>query len=506
MPALKSSGSSRRSKSAPAWGGVVICAAVLSLISAAAIFFVQQEGTALFYGDAAAHLNIARRLFDGRNPGYEQIGTVWLPLPHLLMMPFAKVDAWWQSGLAGAIPAGIAWVFAGTFLFATLRRTFGHEAAIAGTAVFATQPNLLYLQSTPMTESIFFACALGMLLFSVRLAETESPLDAALAGLCGCAASLTRYEGWILIPIVGLYILFAGGSRRWACAFTYGLVAAIGPLYWLAHNQIMYSDWLEFYRGIGSAKDIQKRIPYPGAHDWIAASRQFAYAVKAVCGLPLIILAALGIFPALLRRAWWPVAFCLASPLFYIWSLQSGDTPIYIPEIFPFSHYNSRYALAALPLFIICSAALASYLPRFRWAIPVIALTWFVFQPITVKREGEVNSESRREWTRQVATLLKDQYQPGTGILMPFGDLTGILQQAGIPIREAIHQGDKLEFDRATARPDLFLDSAWVIAQSADKASGAMARARAMSLHYRCVKLISLKHAPVIEVWRRYGP
>ena len=102
--------------------------------------------------------------------------------------------------------------------------------------------------------------------------------------------------------------------------------------------------------------------------------------------------------------------------------------------------------------------------------------------------------------------LLKQEYQPGTGILMPFGDLTGILQEAGIPIRECVHQGDKLEFDRATARPDLFLDTAWVIAQSGDRASNAMARARAMGMPYRCVKLISLPYSPVLEVWRRVSP
>lgn len=497
MPASKTSGSSPRSKRP-----IFLCAALLSLISAAAVAFIQWDGTALHYGDAAAHLNIARRLFDGRNPGYEQIGTVWLPLPHLLMMPFATNNQLWHSGLAGAIPAAIAWVIAGTFLFATLRRLFGDHGALAGAAVFATQPNLLYLQSTPMTESIFFASALGLLLFTVRLKASNSSTDAFLAGLCGCAASLTRYEGWILLPAAGLYVLATCGLRL---CLTFSTVAAIGPLFWFGHNQFLYSDWLEFYRGMGSAKDIQKQAPYPGSHDWLAAARQFAYAIKAVCGWPLILIAALGVIPALIRRAFWPFAFAAVSPLFYIWSLQSGDTPIFIPEVFPFSHYNSRYALAPLPLFAICTAALASMLPRITWALPAIALSWFAFEPVIVKREGAVNSESRRAWTAEVATMLKKEYDPGTGILMPFGDLTAILEQASIPIAESIHQGDKLEFDCATARPDLFLDTAWVIAQYGDKASGAMARARALGLPYRCVKLISLKHAPVIEVWRRSG-
>lgn len=505
MPATKNSASSRHSKSFTSLGEFLLCAVALLLVSSAAVFYVQREGTALHYGDAAAHLNIARRLWDGRNPGYEQIGTVWLPFPHVLMWPFSRVDAWWQNGLAGALPAAAMWILAGLFLFATARRLFGAAAAAIAVAVYATQPNLLYLQSTPMTESTFFACALGMLYFSVRLADHPSAGNAIACGIAGCLGTLTRYEGWVLLPFVGLYILLATGRQRWSCLALFALFAGSGPLYWLGHNQVIYSDWLEFYRGVGSAKDIQKQAPYPGAHDAWMALRQFAYAVKAVEGVPLIILGLSGAAVALWRRQYWPVCFGLISPLFYIWSLRSGDTPIFIPEVFPFSHYNSRYALAPLPLFLVGIAAWASLLPRLRYGLPLIALSWFVIHPVIVKREGTVNSEGRRQWTLQVATILKDHYQPGTGIWMPFGDLTAILQQAGIPIREAIHQGDKLEFERNCARPDLFLDTAWVIAQSGDRASAAMARARAMGMPYRCVKLIGVPHSPVIEVWQRFG-
>jgi len=36
----------------------------------------------LNYGDAVAHLNIARRVFDSRIPRFSELGSVWLPLPH----------------------------------------------------------------------------------------------------------------------------------------------------------------------------------------------------------------------------------------------------------------------------------------------------------------------------------------------------------------------------------------------------------------------------------------
>src|SRR6266849_5290636 len=95
MPALKNSASSRLSSAA-----VVL---LLAVIGAAAARWCLARGYTLYYGDAEAHLNIARRILDSRTPGPEQIGTVWLPLPHVLMAPLVMRDDWWRSGAAGVI-------------------------------------------------------------------------------------------------------------------------------------------------------------------------------------------------------------------------------------------------------------------------------------------------------------------------------------------------------------------------------------------------------------------
>ncbi|MGH9651613.1 MAG: hypothetical protein ACRD3I_14240, partial [Terriglobales bacterium] len=58
-----------------------VLAAAASLL---AFVYVLRRDELLLYGDAVAHLNIARRVFDSRTPGLLQLGTVWLPLPHLL--------------------------------------------------------------------------------------------------------------------------------------------------------------------------------------------------------------------------------------------------------------------------------------------------------------------------------------------------------------------------------------------------------------------------------------
>src|SRR5580698_5547972 len=116
--------------------------AALGLLSAAAVLFVHYQGWTLYYGDADAHLMIARRILDSQTPGFEQIGSGWLPLLHLLIVPFVRVDAWWRNGLAGAIPPAICFVIGGSFFFAAARRIFDSTvAAIAAVALFALNPN-----------------------------------------------------------------------------------------------------------------------------------------------------------------------------------------------------------------------------------------------------------------------------------------------------------------------------------------------------------------------------
>ena len=87
-----------------------------------------------------------------------------------------------------------------------------------------------------MTEALFFVALMAALYFTVRFRETQALGAAAGAGVAACAATLTRYEGWFLIPFVALYFLLAparDGSPRRCCS---ARSLPLGPLYWLAHN------------------------------------------------------------------------------------------------------------------------------------------------------------------------------------------------------------------------------------------------------------------------------
>ena len=520
---------------------LLVAIAALIALSIGATSYCLQHSYILYYGDAEAHLNIARRILDSRTPGPEQLGTVWLPLPHLLMIPTVMRDAWWRSGLGGAIPSMVCFVAAGAFLFAAARRAYGSAvAAFAALAIFALNPNMLYLQSTPMTEPLFLASLMALLWATLWFRDSQSIWAILIAGVASNAASLTRYEGWFLIPFVALYLLFIA-KRKWH-AILFGAIAALAPISWLAHNLFYYGNPLEFYNGPWSAMAIYKRAlaggmqPYPGDHDWRVAFEYYFAAARLVAGWPVLIVGTAGLIVALWKRAWWPIFLLALPPAFYIWSLHSSGTPIFIPTLWPHSYYNTRYAIAVLPLMAFSIGALAKWgadpLVRARspdrasdstgqadqgigrgpgGPPPVIAMiiaaaiaatAWIGGPPICWK-ESEVNSTARRAWTSEAAKFLAENYQHGSGIMFPFGDMTGVLREAGIPLHEGMHEGNGAAWTAATIRPDLFLQEQWIIGFAGDEATTAALRADRRGRHYQLMKRIVTKGAPVVEIWKR---
>jgi len=501
------------------WIELTLVFVALAAIAAFATVYVNHSGWTLYYGDAEAHLNIARRIVDARRPGYNQIGTVWLPLPHWLMLPLVRNDRLWRSGLAGAIPASACFVCAGVFLYAAIRSATGSwAAALASLGLLAFNPNLLYLQATPMTEAFFLAALMALLYFTIVFRETQSLAAVAGAGLASVAASLTRYEGWFLIPFVAAYFLIAGRRHRIGSTLLFCSIAALAPLYWFAHNWWVYSNLFEFFNGPYAAMSIYRRAlaqnmaPYRGDHDWRAAWLYFRTAVEMCAGWAALAIGIAGLAGVILRRIFWPVLLVALPPVFYIWSMHSGGTPIYVPTLWPFSYYNTRYALAALPLIAIAGGCLVLVVAE-RWrpwlaaAILIAAATpWLIRrQPSdwVCWKESQINSLARRAWTQTAAQALTPAYRSG-GIITSFGDLIGILRAAGIPIREALYDDAGPQWAAATLRPDLFLHAEWAVAIAGDTVATAVQRSAFQhGPRYYLVRAIHVKGAPVIEIYKR---
>lgn len=501
---MKSSGVSLRSD-------LLAVAVCLILLAAVSVGYFASHGYVLYYGDAQAHLNISRSIFDSRTPGPDQVGSVWLPVLHVICIPLVGIDALWSSGLAGSLPVALFLVAAGLFLYLTAREVYA--APLSGAVAllcFVLNPNILYLGSIPMTEVVFLA-ELSLFLYSfAKYRSSNRKIYLAAALIASWLMSLTRYDGWFLLPFEAIWL--AAVTRRWRISvlFIFGLLACLAPLAWIAHNWYWTGNALDFYNGPYSAKAIQGNRPYPGFRDWPVAALYFADAAELCSGWGLTVVGLLGLVCALLRKqSRWPAVFLLLTPLFYVWSIHSSGNPIHVPNLYPFSYYNTRYGVIAVLLFAFCAGALADRLSasRRKWALgtPLIAILPWMLQPGPEHwicwKESQVNSVARRAWTARAASYLRDHYRAGEGILTDFGDSTGIYCRARIPLKQTLHIGNNQQWYATTTRPDLSHPTSWAIAPEGDSLYHDLTRSGGRT--YEPVFQISVPGAPPLQIFTR---
>jgi hypothetical protein len=481
------------------------------LLSFVALLLSFSRGYLLLYGDAVAHLGIARRILDSRNPGLIQLGGVWLPLPHLLMLPFVQKLEWWQNGLAGAWPSLICYIASVAGLYRLARHLLMPRWAIAATAFYALNPNLLYLSTTAMTEPLFLALLIWTAPLTVEcVAAIRAARHAVVArrlilvSVFILAAVYTRYDGWVLGATVWCVLTFTlacyrGVWRRVISSFVvFTLLVIAGPISWLAYNQHFFHDPLDFIRGPYSASAIEKKTAAPGLehyHGWHSPFWAFVYYTRTAqvdaafweTGFLVMAAAIGGVVLAIRRRLALP-ALLLWLPLpFYIYSIAYGSVPIFIPQLWPHSYYNSRYGMEMLPALALF-AFVAVQWAEGRWSSsqplvkrlmqPVVLLlialntVGMMYRTPLVLKEAINNSTTRVGFESALARQLL-AFPKGSVILMYNSDHVGALQYAGIPLRQTINEGDYDSFQAALAAPAEH--AAYVVAIAGDPVSTAVA-------------------------------
>src|ERR1041385_3989569 len=121
---------------------VVILTVVLYTVSAFAYLYYLQNSLGLSYNDARSHLDIGRRVVEGLKPGLAQLGSVWLPLTHLLMVPTIWNDFMWHSGLSGALQSMVSYVLTAYLIFSFLKHLgVGLLGRVVAVVLFALNLN-----------------------------------------------------------------------------------------------------------------------------------------------------------------------------------------------------------------------------------------------------------------------------------------------------------------------------------------------------------------------------
>ncbi|PYX29736.1 MAG: hypothetical protein DMG80_13875 [Acidobacteria bacterium] len=487
-----------------------LVAAVATAVSLLSFLYYFQRGEILLYGDAVAHINIARRVFDSQTPGLLQLGTVWLPLPHLLMIPFLVSDWMWRSGVGGSIPSMVAYVLCVMGIFRLARDMFadhegtrrrGRLAAWVAALVYGGNPNIIYLQTTTMTEPLYLAFFIWTVVYVAdfsRAVRSSTPgltdKNAAARPLSRCAlclagAELTRYDGWFLAAVIGAVVFFLL-LRKWndqafrRLALKFLVAIALAPLLWLAYNAAVYGNPLEFANGPYSAKAIEQRTArpgypaHPGAGNVVMATSFFLKAAqlnmaRGNWGRLWLAIALAGLFLVFRLRASRVVLLLWTPVVFYALSIAYSGIPLFLPTWWPFTWYNLRYGLQFLPLFavsaaLIVLAPIATAAPEGaieerrlmpslkRWpdtnqvlrGVPAVVLAIVGLSYVFVWRAGPlcfkeawVNSRTKLTLESSVAKAVSTLPVNST-YLMYIGDHVGVFQQAGLPLRQVINEGN----------------------------------------------------------------
>jgi len=419
---------------------------------------------------------------------------VWLPLPHLLIMPFIVSKHMWQTGAGGSIPSMAGFVLGVLGIFRLVRTILKRDGEADGTApvvawaaviLYMANPNLIYMQATAMGESLYLALFIWAV---VHFAEFSAGNTKALTrcGLCLIGACLTRYDGWFLaaVLVVGVLLLKsrlskeskdrgprASGLPRRGAVVRFVLLAAAAPVFWLAYNAIVYRNPLEFANGPYSAKAIEQQTATlnPAKGNLVAAGSYFLKAAELNVGnsrWPGRLWLALALLGS--AAAWFEcrqrVALLLWVPLpFYALSIAYMSVPIFVPAWWPFSNYNVRYGLQLLPAFAVFAPIAISFLVRSaaklprvqdslrRWAgaatmLGTLFLATLSYGPIwrsdpICYREAAINMRGLAALDREVADWIKT-FPPNSTILMYLGQHSGAAEQARVDLKRIIYEGN----------------------------------------------------------------
>jgi hypothetical protein len=340
---------------------------MLIILSAGAWVYYFINDLTLSYNDARSHLNISRRVVDSLQPGFTQIGSVWLPLPHILSLPTIWNDFMYRSGLSGSLVSMLAFI-GSTLFIGKIVRLLGLDYKAAGVAmlVFALNPNMLFMQTTPMTESLMLFTSLGAIFYFLKWVQFNTVPSLVISGVFVSAAVLTRYDGWFLWAFLSFAVLCIslmkfGRKRAEAYTILFTSLGLFGISLWVLWNWLIFHDPFFFLNGPFSAKAQQDVLLREGrlltAYNLPLSISTYFLAIKNNASLIVTIMGSVGILAIAFSRLHLAIKIALLSLLvpfaFNVFSLYMGQSVIHLPELPPYTWFNIRYGLMALPVIAI---------------------------------------------------------------------------------------------------------------------------------------------------------
>lgn len=460
-----------------------IIALVFSII-ASCISYI--KGWNIAYGDAESHLNIAKRVLSSPTPGFSQLGGIWLPLPHLLMIPFIYFDPLWRTGLAGTFVSSLFYIISSIYIYKLIYLiTKKPDASLLGFFIFAGNPNILYMQTTPLSEMTLIGFFILSLYYFTKYLEQNILSDLVLAGFFGFGASLCRYDGWFLIIIECLillnFFLFNKNKRNeWLSKFLlFSTPALFGILLWLLWDLIILGDAFYFSNSPFSAKAQQYgfflRGELPAYNNIFLSFLYYFYTAGANIGIIIFVLSIGGlVFFKMNDKTRWYLPWILCIPfVFYVLTLYLGQSVIFIPmltpETFKWNLFNVRYGIMMVPAAAFFTAYLFSESPKYLYILILFGLFFqsisFIsgYESIITIQDGTIGLSRTLE--SDVQRWLTKNYDGGYVLLDDYAKPVSIIRTP-ISLDKIIYIGNKPYWENSFVTPEKY--EKWIIMQKGD--------------------------------------
>lgn len=458
----------------------------LSMISV--YFYINYliNGLGLNYNDARSHLDIGRRVVEGLKPGLAQLGSVWLPLNHVLMIPLIWNDWAWHSGFAGAIWNMVSFVGTGIVVYKILERLqVGLLGRVMGVIVVSANLNILYLQSTAMTEPLLLFTMTASSYYLIKWADTDSLLDLIKSSFWVMLATLVRYDGWFLLifsaGIVGFTTLIKKGYKKAeGLSILFLTMASFGVLLWFGWNFLIFKDPLYFATGPYSAHAQQQVMHEAGSlptkGNLLLSTQIYLYSVIYSCIAIVTFFGAMGLILILqakkMKLEVKTATLSLISPLlFNIIALTAGFSVIFVQGISGNTWFNIRYGIMVLPALAVFIGYMIERLKTLRWVIIALysLVTFFAFANTDAVTIDDARVGSSQKNVSEVSGYLNTHAKDKEGfILISAASHDAIIFSSKLPMKRFIHEGTGKYWESATSTPDRW--ARWIVMRTYDNA------------------------------------
>ena len=357
-----------------------------------------------------------------------------------------------------------AYVLATRYLYLTVLALTGNRlAGVVAAVMFAANPNVLYLQSTPRDGLLFMACAAAVVYHLTLWCRSGSYRQLIATAVAALLASLTSYIGWALVAAIAGIVWYAAwhreaGLRRYdrlrqaeAHLVFYGLPALIGIASWLAWNAAQAGNPLHFLNGATAAG-----FQAPAARGLGGALAAAARAMADGVGTPVLALGALGFcyYLATTRlrpRAAAPLALLVFVP-FTAYAARLGTSPDIVAAsvavVLPTALFTGYVALAVQRY---ASRQAAGYALLGTVIAGVLGVT--AVSGSSALREAKAASSSAvAKADERAGAWLRAHYSGGLILMQSAGNET-VAFDSRVPLGRIVSEDNSGQWQQALANP-----------------------------------------------------